>query len=103
MGAEEIHEGDIGTVFQFTFKDNGTAIDISTLTTREIIFKKPDKTKLVKTPSLVTDGTDGLVTYTIASGDINQIGMWSAQGRLALSNTQNWYSDVVQFKVFPNI
>lgn len=100
----EIHVGDVGTVFRFTVQnENGEAEDISNLSTRQVIFKKPDGTKLSKTPSLTNDGTDGLMQYTIASGDIDIKGMWQVQGRVASTNNSNWYSDIHSFKVFENI
>jgi hypothetical protein len=99
----EIHIGDFNTTFRFTFLDeNNAVVNISNLTSREVIFKKPNGERLSKTPSLTTDGTDGLAQYTTASGDIDIKGTWRVQGRVGTASS-NWYSDVHSFQVFDNI
>jgi hypothetical protein len=99
----ELHVNDFGTVLTFTFLDESNeVVPLAGLTSREIIFKKPDGTRLSKTPSLTTDGSDGKVYYTLASGDFDVKGMWQVQGRAANASS-NYYSDVLTFKVFENI
>ena len=99
----ELHVGDFGTVLTFTFLDEtSTAVDLTGLTTREIIFRKPNGERLSKTPSLTSDGTDGKVTYTVASGDFDTKGMWQIQGRAANANS-NYYSDIHSVKIFDNV
>jgi hypothetical protein len=102
MASDEIHVGDVSTVFRFTVKDGASIVDISDLDTLQVIFRKPDGTTLTKTATYVTDGTDGLMKYIIAEGDIDVAGMWRVQGRVSNSE-QNWYSDIQSFKVFPNL
>lgn len=103
MAANEIRLGDIGTVFEITIQDNGTVVDISEATTQEIIFKKPDvDTVVVKATSFVTDGSDGKIKYTVASGDLDVIGKWQIQARIVLPGGE-WKSDIVEFQVLPNL
>ena len=65
MAVNEIHVGDIGTVFTLTIKDGSSVIDLSGATTKQIILRKPDRvTSSTKTASFVTDGSDGKIKYT---------------------------------------
>lgn len=79
-----IHQGDIGTVFTVTIIDDTTsaAIDVSTATTKQIIFRKPDKSLLTATATFTTDGSDGKITYSTVSGDLSQPGLWKIQGKV---------------------
>ena len=103
MPANEIHKSDIGTVFKVTIKDSASAVDISTATTKQIIFKKPGGGKLEKTASFFTDGTDGVITYTTISGDLSEEGMWKLQGYIVLSGGNTFYTDISTFKVYRNL
>ena len=60
MASNEIHKNDIGTVFKVTIKDGSSAVDISTSTTKQLIFKKPSGQKLEANASYYTDGSDGI-------------------------------------------
>ena len=103
MTIGEIHVGDIGTVLNHTIKDQDDAVvDISSANERKIIFNKPDGTAVVKTGTLTTDGTDGQMYYTTASGDLNLEGNWTRQGKVTFGSNV-WYSDIVKFKVYKNL
>ncbi len=103
MAAEEIHVGDIGTVFELTYKDQDAAVvDISSATTQQLIFKKSNNTTAIKTTTFTTDGTDGKAQYTTVADDLDMDGIWSLQGKVILA-TGTWYSDVHQFKCWPNL
>jgi len=98
-----IQVGDIGTIFEVTVKDEaGVAVNLSSATTKEILLQKPDKTVLTKTASFKTTGTDGIITYTLSSGDINQNGIWSIQAHVILPSGE-WHSSVEAFEVLGNI
>lgn len=78
-----IHDGDVGTVFTVTMKDeDGVVVDISSFTTRQLLYRKPDGTVDTQTAAFVTDGTDGKITYTTAAGDIDLPGNWRIQPKL---------------------
>ena len=103
MMATEIHKGDIGTVFQFTVKDqDGTAVDISSQTTMNILFIKPDGTTLTKAGSFTTDGINGKFDYTILSGELDTVGNWKWQAEIVITSG-SWKSDQHEFEVHPNI
>jgi len=98
----EIHLNDIGTEFRCTIKDCSTVVDVSTVTTKELIFVKPSGERLTKTASFYTDGTDGIITYTSVSGDLNECGLWSIQG-FVIIGTGEFHSNIRNFKVERNL
>lgn len=102
MAADEIHENDIGTVFTATIKDGANVVNVSTATTRQLLFKTPAGTLLTKTAALVTDGSDGKVKYTTVTGDLTPAGEWQVQGYV-VSASGSWKSDIYKFTVHPNL
>jgi type IV secretory pathway VirB6-like protein len=102
MSANEIHQNDIGTIFKATIKDDTTVVDISSATTKQLIFTKPDGTKLEKDASFFTDGTDGILTYTTVSGDLSVVGTWKVQGYVILTSG-TWKTDIKKMKVHRNL
>jgi hypothetical protein len=102
MAKSEIHQNDIGTTFRVTILDGTTIVDLSTATSKQLIFQKPDNTNLIKTASLYTDGTDGIIQYTTVAGDLDIVGVWSIEAFIVFGTNQ-WHSDVSQFRVFRNL
>ena len=98
----EIHVGDIGTAFEVTLKDCDGVVDISTATSKELIFRKPDKTVVVKIAVFKTDGTDGIIQYLTILDDLDLKGAWSIQAKVTLP-TGTWSSDIQKFKVYANL
>ena len=98
-----IHQNDIGTVIKVQISDcSDVAIDVSAADTKQIVFKKPSGELVTKTASFFTDGTDGIISYTIISGDLSEIGTWKVQGIVTIgSNT--WHSSFESFKVYRNL
>lgn len=99
--AAEIHIGDIGTEFVITLYDSTTILDVSGASVT-IYLKKPSGTTLTKAASLYTDGTDGKVKVSSASGDLDEGGLWTVQAKVAESGN-TWYSDVGRFRVHANV
>ena len=87
-----VHKGDIGTVFEATVTDAGIAVNVSTATTKEIVFIRPDGTRLVKTAAFSTDGVDGKLKATSVLGDISQNGLYHLQVNVTMP-TGSWSSD----------
>jgi len=101
--AKEIHQNDIGTVFKVTVQNgSGTAVDVSGATTKQLIFRKPDGTNDTQSATFFTDGTDGILTYTTISGDIDTIGAWQIQANLVLASG-TFLSDIAEFAVHENL
>ena len=74
--ASKIYIGDVGTIIRV---DAGQ--DISTATTLDIKYRKPDGTEATWTG--VLDGTN-FVRYTTIAGDLDQTGGWQIQLVIAL-------------------
>ena len=98
-----IQAGDIGTEFLVTVQDGGVVLNISTFTTREILFRKPGGTLVTKTAAFKTDGTDGQITYTSsASTDFETTGTWKIQGHISKSGS-TFRTVQSEFEVLKNI
>lgn len=102
MAAEEIHVNDIGTVFTVLIKDGDDVQDVSSATTKELIFLKPSGEKLTKSASFTTDGTDGYIQYTTVDGDVDETGVWKIQAHIVIGDL-DVSSDVSAFRVYPNL
>lgn len=102
MSANEIHVGDIGTIFEVTVMDGAVVVDISTASVKQFVFRKPDRTLLTKAALFATDGTDGKLRYTTILNDLDPEGGWQLQVHLTLP-TGDWRSDIQSFVVFPNV
>lgn len=98
-----LHVADVGTVLEATILDQaGTIVNLSTATVKQLWFGRPDNTVLQKPAAFSTDGTDGKIRYTLASGDFMSPGVWTMQGYVSLP-AGSWHSDIVQFTVVGNL
>ncbi len=103
MAANEIRVGDIGTKFQVTIKDGASVVDISSaISTKQIILKKPDGTKLTNTATFSSDGEDGVMHYTTVDGDLDVAGVWKLQGKVVIT-AGTFSTDIYSFKVHRNL
>ena len=102
MSANEIHKDDIGIQFIGTVSNASAAIDISTATTKDFIFKKPGGTLLEKSTSFYTDGTDGVLIYTSVDGDLNEEGRWKLQSHV-ITPSSDFRTDIYDFRVYRNL
>lgn len=100
---DEIHVNNIGTTFKCTIEFNSQAQNISAATTKQIILTRPDGTRLVKTASFYTDGSDGIIMYTTVDGDLSVAGLWRIQGYVVLSASEAYYSNIKTFTVYGNL
>lgn len=75
-------DNDIGVTVRLTIVDDadGSAVDISAATTKQIIFVSPSGTSTTRTASFTTDGTDGQIEYVTVDGAVNAEGEWRVQG-----------------------
>lgn len=105
MGANvSMQVGDVGTVIRLTIEDGGSAVDVSSASTKQIILLSPTQgaTALTKTASFTTDGTDGRIEYATVAGDIDVPGWWKVQAKVVLSSG-TWSSTPVRFRVRSNL
>jgi hypothetical protein len=100
--ASEIHYGDIGVNFNITVMNGTVVLNVSNANSISIIFQKPDGSDLIKTATLVTNGTDGNIRYTSVSGDLDQIGTWQIQAKVNFGASV-FSTDIQKFKVYRNI
>ena len=114
MAKDEVHMGDIGTIFRRTLQDGTTAVDISGATTIQIHFWKPKwkhpvkktlypEEVVKKTATLTSGGADGKMQYTTVSGDLDRPGKWRLQCYIVDGSSNEWYSDWQEFTVHPNV
>ena len=93
----QIHVGDYGTVIDITVTEcvegEEVAADISAATTKTLILKDPAAAVTTKVMTFKTDGSDGVLQYTILTGEFDVAGTWSLQVRVILP-TGDWYSEI---------
>jgi hypothetical protein len=99
-----IHIGDVGTIFSVTCLDGSEILDVSTASERIIYFKKPNNGPIIGpfTLSVPGGGTDGIVTYAFAEGDLDAEGNWTYQVYITLESGIK-HSDYGAFTVYPNL
>ena len=102
MAINEIHLSDIGTTLRLTVYEGSSALDISSATTKQFKFKKPDGTTTTVDASFTLDGSDGNLQYIVGSGFLDQAGTWQVQVYLVLPTCQG-HSDRKLFEVYGNI
>ena len=94
--------GDIGNLIEVTMKRGGVVFDIQTATTKQIHFRRPDKSTFIRTASFITNGTDGGLKYTIVAGDLDQAGEWGYMPYI-ITPTFTGHGTMSLFEVYPAI
>ena len=108
MAEQEIHVGDIGTIFEVEVIECNLVtgldevVDISASTTMQLKFQKSGGTTITKTASFSDAGVDGKIRYVSVSGDLDQPGQWRLQAYL-ISPSWTLSSSIGCFEVFPNL
>lgn len=85
MSFDNIIVGDFGQQAQLTIIDTDTdaAADVSSYSsTIQMIFTDPDGNDTAKTATFDTDGSDGVINYTIEDGLFDEAGNWKVRGRV---------------------
>lgn len=98
----EIHQYDIGTAIEIEIKDCSGVVNVSSATTKQIRFYKPNKERVVQDATFLTDGVDGKIQYIFADGDLDTVGRWRYQAFLIIGGRE-YNSDIGEFKVYENI
>lgn len=105
---QEIHQGDIGTVFEVTVVEMDpitclpVAVDISSATLRQLTFQTPSLSAVTKSAVFTTDGSDGKMQYVSVADDLDQIGDWKLQGYIDMPLWRG-YTSIGEFEVEPNL
>lgn len=102
--SNNIHLGDVGTIFRVRIIDDSTGvpIDISSAVVKTVKFKKSNGVILEKAATFTTNGTDGYMQYSTIQGDLNVSGTWTIQGFVQGSTFRN-NSEINTFTVNANI
>jgi hypothetical protein len=81
--------GEFGKTITLTCKDEDGAVqDISAYTgTKTVVARSPSQKVVTATASFYGTGTDGKVTFSFASGDIDELGEWDGQLELLIGTT----------------
>jgi len=98
----DIHLGDIGTVMIATIKDGDAIVDVSSATTKSLIFRKPDGVVVTKPAVFSTDGADGQIQYTADAAFFDQANKWRMQALIVMPSG-TWKSDAITFNVADNL
>jgi hypothetical protein len=97
---------DWGTILEITIMEciDGElrAVDLSSFTTLQLIFRDPEYTLSTKIPVLKTDGTDGVIQYTYLEGEFNLQDNWSYQFR-GVSPLGAWRSEIATLPFGENL
>lgn len=101
MPKNEIHKGDIGTIFEFTVKDGSNVVDISSATI-SVFFRFASGTVITRTGVLSTDGTDGKFKYVTVTGDLSESGDASIQGSITIG-PGIWKTDIQNIRLYDNL
>lgn len=99
---EKCRYNDVGVGFVVTIKDNGVVVDLTGHTTLELVFRKPDGSRLVKAAVLADAPTLGKIKYVSIDGDLKQIGTWRIQGHIKIPSGE-YRSDLGSFIVEANL
>lgn len=100
----ELQIDDVGAVLRvFVSNQSGAAVDLSGITLADcLLLRRPDNTRVARTPAFQTDGTDGVLLYATVAGDLPISGNYRLQYR-HIDDPLNIFSSVTSFDVLENI
>lgn len=102
---QQTQANDVGVVLELTItkESDGTALDISSATTRQILLKPPrGGATVTKTATLSGAGTDGKMRYVTEAGVLSAAGTWKIQGRVVIGSL-DVHTSVEDFAVIGNL
>lgn len=94
MSWENIHVDDYGWVGKLRIVQDSVAVDISTYTTTEFVFRTPSGEEVTVTAEFSDNGSDGYLEYTIAEEVIDEVGQWQVKAVVSKTGselTSNWH------------
>lgn len=103
MPENEIHVGDVGTVFEITLMDGDVVVPLGDATVLQIVFTKARRQGTVTMVAVLTsNGDDGKLQYVTVAGDLSAAGKWKVQAIVTLPSGV-WHSDIGYFTVHKNL
>lgn len=107
----EIHVGDVGTIFRALITDCGTPVDLSSASQLQACFNplgSPGShfTRAMTFVSTVNsgagDGSDGFIEYTTVTSDLFISGEWEWQAQVTIASGL-FHTNIASFLVFDNL
>lgn len=99
----ELHLYDYGTILKINVVDSaGNSQSVLGATNILFLLEKPNESVITRSGVLTTDGSDGLIQYTVASGDLDIAGIWSIQGRV-ITPSGSYSTSISEFRVDKNL
>ena len=96
-----IHVGETPTV-QFAITEDAAAVDLSGASAVELVFEKPSGATLTKTGTVT--GTDSnIIQASLSASEVDESGIWRAQGKITALAGWTGYSKEAGFVVNPAI
>jgi hypothetical protein len=95
-------QNDIGTRITVTVTEGGSAMNISTATTKNINLLSPGGTTSENTALFTTDGSEGKIYYVTVTDDIDEEGPWKIQAHI-ITPSKNFKTKWGTFTVGANI
>ena len=100
---DKVFIGDTGTNIILTIKNqDDTVIDVSTATTHEIKMRRAAGTKVTKTSSFTTDGTDGKIQFTSLATDFSVRGVYKFQAHI-VDGGADYHTTIYEQEVFETL
>jgi len=100
---ESVQKNAVGVAIRATITEDDVAVDVSAVTTRELVFQKPDGTTETTTAVFTNTGTDGKIQYVTEAAFLDTPGVWSVQGSVVFPAGFVGRSEVGSFEVLDNI
>ena len=92
MTLKHIVAGNYGQVLRLTIIDTDTdaAADVSAYATSQVIYLRDelDNVSSALVAAFATDGSDGVVDYTLVDGDIDEAGIWGVKVVLTAASAE---------------
>lgn len=102
MAVAEIHKNSIGVTFKITIKEGDSAYDVSSASTKQLVFKKPSGELLTVDCTFTNSGSDGKIQYSTVSGDLDEVGWWRLQAYLVIGSNE-FRTNIGRFQVHDNL
>lgn len=97
-----IHNANNNVNITLVVSERNVAVDISSATTKQMLFKKPSGTVDTQTTTFTSDGTDGKMYYNLLTADIDETGEWEVQGKVILTGG-TYTTEIHKFTVYGNL
>lgn len=98
----QAHVGDTGTIIQKTVVDNGSVLNISAATVKNLVIIDAAGVCTTLAGAFDTDGTDGVLNFTTTSGTWTKKGIATEQVQITLPSG-SWSSDIFKRQIEPKL